>query len=355
MPAEAHRPALTNAQPLARQAAGPDSCLQVGFAGANLDPALTGLGLGEDGASWAVDGIRQRRLHAAGGPASLHSGHVRSQREQDFAVGDKVEGKYRNGCWYPAVVAAEKSDGTFELRWDDGDSQDRIKGPGELRRRDAAAAAAGGGGGLVVVAEQATDWGGAWKVGDVIGLACDLDRGALLVSVNGDFASPNGLAFSVGVQPGSAAGASLYPAFSGRRVRVAYSVGAAAAPRPLRFLAEGYAPVLAETEDAFHLESLAAPPPRASERRAAAEAEAAEAADRLIAARAGADAARKAQVAAVLAEEVPKVAAELRGEFEAMFAKQKALPAETFNNEAEYKALIVEAIDAKVLASTLCE
>jgi hypothetical protein len=41
-------------------------------------------------------------------------------------------------------------------------------------------------------------FGTQWRAGDVIGLACDLSGaagGAVLVSVNGDFAPPNGAAF----------------------------------------------------------------------------------------------------------------------------------------------------------------
>jgi hypothetical protein len=338
------------------QVSSSNSSLQVGFAGANLDPALAGAGVGEDAASWAVDGIRRCRLHQPGGPAAGRSGRLQSEEQPvqssaPFAVGDRVEGKYKNGNWFPAIIFEQESDGRFQLRWDDGDPLDRIKSADELRRYDPEA-----GGGSAAAAEEATaevegDWGGHWKVGDVIGVACDLDRGALLVSVNGDLAAPNGLAFSVGVRPGPVVGASLFPALSGRGVRVAYCLGGAAAARPLRYLAEGYAPVLQEHSDgiALHLESFSIPPHFGIEMRAAAEAEEAAAAEGLRSAEASAAAARRAQVAAVLAAEVPEAAQGLRGEFEAMFARQKALPAEVFNKEAEYKALIVEAIDAKVL------
>jgi hypothetical protein len=48
-------------------------------------------------------------------------------------IGDKVEGLYKNRRWYPAVISSKNSDGTFTVDWQDGDSQDRIKKPEEVR------------------------------------------------------------------------------------------------------------------------------------------------------------------------------------------------------------------------------
>ena len=52
-----------------------------------------------------------------------------------------------------------------------------------------------------------------WKEGDVVGLACDLERGQVLVSVNGSFAPPNGLAFEL---PPAAVWRGLFAALSGK-------------------------------------------------------------------------------------------------------------------------------------------
>ncbi len=47
-------------------------------------------------------------------------------------MGERVWGRYRNGRWYPARVAEMRGDGRYVLDWDDGDSQDRVKGPEEV-------------------------------------------------------------------------------------------------------------------------------------------------------------------------------------------------------------------------------
>ena len=262
-----------------------------------------------------------------------------------------MEGRYQNGKWYPAMIATLDTDGTYTLLWDDGDTKDRVKGPEEVRHPlgtsedDQSVTDAGDMGGLD--ASETTEWGGVWKVGDVIGVACDLDRGVMLVSVNGDFSPPNGVAFGKGVKPGLVAGDRLFPIIFGRSVKVVYSFGGGAA-RPLRFVPEGYAPVQTETAAAFRLDSFTPPAPRSAEERAKAEAEAAASSAALIAAEAAEAAARRKQAAALLVSEVPDAVVDLREEFNAMFERQKALPAETFNDETQYKALIVEAIDAKV-------
>ena len=48
-------------------------------------------------------------------------------------VGDAVRGRFRDGRWYGAVVARVRGDGMYELDWDDGDDEDRVKGGGEMR------------------------------------------------------------------------------------------------------------------------------------------------------------------------------------------------------------------------------
>jgi hypothetical protein len=185
-----------------------DSAPQFGFAGSNLARTTAGLGIGEDLASWAVNGMLRRLVHG------------------EFGVGDRVQGLYMTGKWYSATIDAVNYDGTYLLKWDDGDSKDRVKTIDQLRRAD-----------LSTFDEAGTLWGGVWQEGDVIGLACDLERGAMLVSVNGDFSAPNGLAFSRGVRPGPAVGAELFPAFSGRNMRVAYNLGTDPVARPFHAVA----------------------------------------------------------------------------------------------------------------------
>ncbi len=41
-------------------------------------------------------------------------------------------GRYRSGRWFPARVAEVLGDGRYVLDWDDGDPQDRVKGPDEV-------------------------------------------------------------------------------------------------------------------------------------------------------------------------------------------------------------------------------
>jgi hypothetical protein len=50
-------------------------------------------------------------------------------------------------------------------------------------------------------ADEFSPFGGLWKDGDVVGLACDLRTGGgrIMVSLNGDFAPPYGAAFDLSV------------------------------------------------------------------------------------------------------------------------------------------------------------
>ena len=58
-----------------------------------------------------------------------------STKPNEFRVGDKVDGRYKNNRWYPAVIAEKKPDGSFVLNWDDNDSQDRVKSAKDLRHQ----------------------------------------------------------------------------------------------------------------------------------------------------------------------------------------------------------------------------
>jgi hypothetical protein len=61
-----------------------------------------------------------------------------------------------------------------------------------------------------------------WKEGDVIGLACDLDKMEMLVSLNGSYEAPHGCIFKLAPD---AVGDGLFAAFSGRRGKVRYNLG----------------------------------------------------------------------------------------------------------------------------------
>ena len=58
-----------------------------------------------------------------------------------------------------------------------------------------------------------------------MGLACDLERGQVLVSVNGSFAPPNGLVFEL--PPAAAAPDGLFAALTGQTGSVRCNLGAA--------------------------------------------------------------------------------------------------------------------------------
>jgi ankyrin repeat protein len=61
-----------------------------------------------------------------------------------------------------------------------------------------------------------------WKKGDVIGLACDLERGQILTSVNGSWTAPCGAVFDL---PGSLPG--LHPAFTSGGGKIRFNFGGA--------------------------------------------------------------------------------------------------------------------------------
>jgi hypothetical protein len=82
-------------------------------------------------------------------------------------------------------------------------------------------------------------WGGVFAAGDVLGVACDADRGVLAVSRNGSFAPPFGDAFTEGVRPGPAVGAGVFFAFGGEKATLRYNTGADPVGRPLRFAPPG--------------------------------------------------------------------------------------------------------------------
>ena len=54
-----------------------------------------------------------------------------------FDPGDPVDALYTaNGEWYPAKVVKRNSDGSYEVEWEDGDQDDRLKEQDEVHPRD---------------------------------------------------------------------------------------------------------------------------------------------------------------------------------------------------------------------------
>jgi hypothetical protein len=104
---------------------------------------------------------------------------------------------------------------------------------------------------------------GWYRVGAVLGVALDLDAGAMRVAVlhpakPADDAAPAAaaapaavewkVAFASGVRPGEAVGSGLFPAISGSNgAKVEYNLGDDLAARPLRLLppSSDYTPVAA--------------------------------------------------------------------------------------------------------------
>ena len=87
-----------------------------------------------------------------------------------------------------------------------------------------------------------------WKIGDVIGIACDLVRMQMRVSLNGRFAAPDGAVFEL---DSGAVGEGLFAAFSGQKGMVRFNLGGASfkfAPPSDDFAAfdDGITPVSAD-------------------------------------------------------------------------------------------------------------
>ena len=51
----------------------------------------------------------------------------------EFNVGDKVMARYKNNNFYDAVLRKDLGDGTWKVRWEDGDSHDTIKNVIDIR------------------------------------------------------------------------------------------------------------------------------------------------------------------------------------------------------------------------------
>ncbi len=84
---------------------------------------------------------------------------------------------------------------------------------------------------------ESSPFGGVWRAGDVVGLACDLQggeggAGRMLVSLNGDFAPPHGTAFDL---PPAGLEGGLCPALTAKSGLFRCNLGGGPAGRPFRF------------------------------------------------------------------------------------------------------------------------
>lgn len=82
---------------------------------------------------------------ALGSATATGSGSVAVPDDTALKVGDRVMAKWTNGSWYPGKISAIQSDGTYDVKYDDGD---RSKGlpASKVRKRAPKAASTGTGG-----------------------------------------------------------------------------------------------------------------------------------------------------------------------------------------------------------------
>jgi hypothetical protein len=55
--------------------------------------------------------------------------------QEEYRVGQDVEGLYKNGIWYGAKINSIQEDGVYLIDWNDCDPQDRVKSFFRLRKR----------------------------------------------------------------------------------------------------------------------------------------------------------------------------------------------------------------------------
>merc|ERR1719440_147141 len=55
-------------------------------------------------------------------------GAMDSDMEEGFRVGDKVEARFKGGTrWHPGRITEKNRDGTFDVRFEDGDEERRVE------------------------------------------------------------------------------------------------------------------------------------------------------------------------------------------------------------------------------------
>ena len=165
---------------------------QFGFATAAFERVrgATGDGVGDDEHSWAVDGARQLKWH--------------SKKQEEEEEEEEEEGLFKAD----AVNEEEEEDASFEEEDEVENVVDKEENDEEESEDE----------------EDHESYECTWKEGDVVGLACDLERGQVLVAVNGSFAPPNGLVFEL--PPDAAAPGGLFAALTGFSGSVRCNLGA---------------------------------------------------------------------------------------------------------------------------------
>merc|ERR1719502_37734 len=55
-------------------------------------------------------------------------GAMDSDMEEGFRVGDKVEARFKGGArWHPGRITEKNRDGTYDVRYEDGDEERRVE------------------------------------------------------------------------------------------------------------------------------------------------------------------------------------------------------------------------------------
>ena len=69
--------------------------------------------------------MKAELIRSLGGSKKKKSSRMESQEsdaEEELEVGDKVEARYRGRArWFPGTVMRRNRDGTFEIKYDDGE------------------------------------------------------------------------------------------------------------------------------------------------------------------------------------------------------------------------------------------
>jgi ankyrin repeat protein len=218
-----------------------DKVPQYGFAAPAFARVLeaSGKGVGDDEHSWAVDGgTRQRKCHvsidarAKTNTASLLETFAGLDLDGDgllsleeFTPLANMWGAEDDTAIVQAVLAQLDSDGNGAISENeflgffrqalqtddlDGLADEMQEGMQEMIGR--------------LRTLKKDPYKCTWQVGDIIGLACDLNTMQMYVSVNGNFTVPNGVVFALDPD---AVGEGLFAALSGISGKVRYNLGEA--------------------------------------------------------------------------------------------------------------------------------
>ena len=214
-----------------------DACPQYGFASAFFDSdGALDEGVGDDAHSWAVDGMRRRKWHVSG-DADFTKTNTASLSEVICGAFDDLDQNDNRELSLEEVMPLFKALGAPDEHVQQGFSDIDTDGSGLISKtefRDFFRTFLGCDDlddvepkkvqqvlqTLRTFKDLAYDC--TWKAGDVIGLACDLEEMQIHVSVNGEFAAPNGVVFKLAPD---AVGDGLFAAFSGLKGKVRYNLG----------------------------------------------------------------------------------------------------------------------------------